>query len=303
MLQGIKGSLMKKQYAVQSPWVPVAFILLSMISLYAGASLAKTLFPAVGATGAISLRLGFGALLLLAVFRPWKSRLSTMPWRMLIGYGLSLGAMNTLFYLALKTVPLGIAIALEFTGPFALAILGSRRIRDFAWMLMALAGLLLLMPWSHEQASLDPLGVALALGAGVCWALYIVFGQKAGADHGSQSVAIGTLFAAVIAVPTGAFHAGWALLSPSLLPAGIGVAILTVFIPYTLEMKAMTRIPAATYGMLMSLEPAVGALCGMLFLHEHLTGFQWLAVALVVFASAGVAQSVPVTAAPLATDL
>ena len=201
--------------------------------------------------------------------------------------------MNTLFYLVLETVPLGIAIAIEFTGPLALAIFGSRQIRDFACLVMALVGLLLLMPWSSNQTALDPYGMVLALAAGCCWALYILFGQKAGAYHCSQSVAIGSFFAACVAVPTGAIHAGYALLSQALIPTGILVAILTVVVPYTLEMSAMTRLPAATFGILMCLEPAVGALCGMLFLHEHLTAVQWLAIMLIVLASLSVARGVP----------
>lgn len=266
---------------------PVVLLLVSMVSIQAGASLAKSLFPEVGAMGATAMRLGFGTVLLWIVFRPWRMQWRTLPWRMLLGYGISLGVMNSLFYLALETVPLGIAIALEFTGPLFLAIVGSRRPRDFVWVLLAIGGLLLLVPWSDQQAPLDPRGVAYALGAGVCWALYIVFGQKAGAEHGARSVAMGSAIAAMVAVPWGVMHAGMDLLAPALLPIGLGVAVLSMALPYTLEMMALTRLPVRTFGMLMSLEPAIGALAGFVILHEHLSALQWTAIAAVIIASAG----------------
>ena len=272
---------------VASVMLPVLLLLIAMFSIQLGASMAKSLFPVVGAMGATSLRLGFGTLLLWLVLRPWCMPWRTLPWRMLLGYGISLGVMNSLFYLALQTVPLGIAIALEFTGPLGLALLGSRRPRDVAWVALAVAGLLLLVPWSSQQAALDPLGVAYALGAGLCWALYIVFGQKAGADHGPQAVALGAAIAALVAVPWGVLESGMDLLAPALLPLGLGVAVLSMALPYSLEMIALTRLPTSTFGMLMSLEPAIGALCGFVFLHEHLGILQWLAILAVVIASAG----------------
>ena len=272
---------------VASVMLPVLLLLVAMFSIQVGASMAKSLFPVVGALGATSLRLGFGTLLLWLVLRPWRMSWRTLPWKMLLGYGISLGVMNSLFYLALQTVPLGIAIALEFTGPLGLALLGSRRPRDVAWVALAVAGLLLLVPWSSQHAALDPLGVAYALGAGLCWALYIVFGQKAGADHGPQAVALGAAIAALVAVPWGVLESGMDLLAPALLPMGIGVAVLSMALPYSLEMIALTRLPTSTFGMLMSLEPAIGALCGFVFLHEHLGILQWLAILAVVIASAG----------------
>ena len=272
---------------VASVMLPVLLLLVAMFSIQIGASMAKSLFPVVGAMGATSLRLGFGTLLLWLVLRPWRMSWRTLPWKMLLGYGISLGVMNSLFYLALQTVPLGIAIALEFTGPLGLALLGSRRPRDVAWVALAVAGLLLLVPWSSQHAALDPLGVAYALGAGLCWALYIVFGQKAGADHGPQAVALGAAIAALVAVPWGVLESGMDLLAPALLPMGIGVAVLSMALPYSLEMVALTRLPTSTFGMLMSLEPAIGALCGFVFLHEHLGILQWLAILAVVIASAG----------------
>jgi inner membrane transporter RhtA len=270
-----------------SVMLPVLLLLIAMFSIQIGASMAKSLFPVVGALGATSLRLGFGTLLLWLVLRPWRMPWRTLPWRMLLGYGISLGVMNSLFYLALQTVPLGIAIALEFTGPLGLALLASRRLRDVGWVVLAVAGLLLLVPWTQQHEALDPLGVAYALGAGLCWALYIVFGQKSGAEHGAQTVALGAAVAALVAVPWGVLESGMALLAPALLPVGIGVAVLSMALPYSLEMVALTRLPVRTFGMLMSLEPAIGALCGFAFLHEQLGLLQWLAIVAVVVASAG----------------
>lgn len=278
---------------------PILVLLAAMLSIQAGASLAKSLFPAVGALGATAMRLGIGAVILWIVFRPWKLDWRRLPWPTLLGYGVSLGVMNSLFYLALETVPLGIAVALEFTGPLALAIVGSRRARDAVWVVLAIAGLLLLVPWSENQQPLDPMGVAFALGAGVCWALYIVFGQKAGAEHGAQTVALGSAIAAIIAVPWGIAHAGSALLAPELLPIGLGVAVLSMALPYSLEMMALTRLPTSTFGMLMSLEPALAAICGLLFLHEHLTAMQWLAIAAIIVASAGATLGVKRTPVPI----
>lgn len=271
-------------------WQPVALLLVAMVSIQSGASLAKSLFPVVGASGATALRLGLATLLLAAVFRPWRLRIARGQWPPLLLYGVSLGLMNLMFYKALETVPLGIAIALEFAGPLAVALLGSRHLRDVAWVALAVAGLVLLVPDSGARA-LDPAGAAYALGAGACWALYIVFGQKAGSDHGPQTVAMGTFIAALVAVPFGIAQAGAALLSPALLPVALAVALLSTALPYSLEMVALTRMPTRTFGMLMSLEPAVGALCGLLFLHERLSVLQGLAIGAIIVASAGAAMT------------
>ncbi len=183
--------------------------------------------------------------------------------------------MNLLYYLALRTVPLGITVSLEFTGPLAVAVLSSRRAIDFLWICLAAAGLSLLLPIGHAQASIDPTGALFALGAGACWALYIVFGQKAGADYGPQAVALGSVIAAMIVVPVGIAKAGAALLTAAALPYGLVIALLSTALPYTLEMIALTRLPARTFGILMSVEPAFGALFGWAILHEVLTGLQW----------------------------
>ncbi|EIL98396.1 EamA family protein [Rhodanobacter denitrificans] len=276
-------------------------LLVSMVSYQCGASLAKHLFPLVGAQGATAYRLGLSALLLLLWRRPWRHA-GRRDWRVLWGYGLAMGAMNLVFYLSLRTIPLGIAVALEFTGPLALALFGSRRWLDFVWIALVVAGLALLLPLRGQLHALDPAGVMYALAAGAGWALYIVLGKKAGATHGADAVTLGTSIGALLAIPFGIAHAGSALLSPALLPYALGVAVLSSALPYSLEMVALTRLPARTFSTLLSLEPAIAAVAGVALLGERLSLLQWLAIATIIVAAAGTALSVqrPALAEPLA---
>ena len=271
--------------------VAIGLLLISMVSYQCGASLAKHLFPQVGAQGATAYRLGFSALMLLIWRRPWRRLGNQRDWRALWGYGLSMGAMNLVFYMSLRTIPLGIAVALEFTGPLVLALLGSRRLLDFVWIALVVAGLALLLPLRGGMHALDPVGVMYALAAGVGWALYIVLGQKAGASYGADAVTLGTSIAALVAIPFGVAHAGSALLSPALLPYALGVAVLSSALPYSLEMVALTRLPARTFSPLLSLEPAVAAMAGVILLQEQLRPLQWLAIVAIIVASAGTALS------------
>lgn len=270
-----------------STLVPVCLLIIAMISIQSGASLAKSLFPLVGAEGITTLRLSLGTLILFIIFRPWRMRFAAGSRLPLLIYGLSLGAMNYLFYLSLRTVPLGIAVALEFTGPLAVAMFSSRRPIDFIWVALAITGLGFLLPLGHDMGSIDPVGAACALGAGACWAIYIIFGQKAGGDHGPGTVAVGSLIAAIVFCPIGAWHAGSALLNVDILPMALAVAVLSTALPYSLEIIALPKIPARTFGTLMSLEPAMAALSGMIFLNEHLNQTQWLALAAIITASMG----------------
>ncbi len=272
--------------------LPVAAALLGMVSLQTGASLAKSLFPVAGPVGTVALRVGFGTLVLVAALRPWRTRITKTNWQPLAVYGIAIGVMNLCFYLALSRIPLGIAVALEFTGPLAVAVLSSHRPADFLWIGLAVAGLALILPLAHSGRAVDTLGVVFALGAGACWALYIVFGRKTGAHHGAQSVALGSLISAVIVVPAGLLGAPPALFSHSVLLLGLGVGILSTALPYALDMIALTRLPPRTFGVLMSLDPAVGALCGWLLLGEQLSLLQWTAIVLIVLASAGSAATV-----------
>lgn len=262
-----------------------------MASYQCGAAIAKMLFPMVGAEGATAYRLVFGAVILLVLRRPWRTRHAASNKRVLWGYGLSIGLMNLVFYLALQRIPLGIAVAAEFTGPLALALFHSRRWLDVVWIGLVVAGLLLLLPPGNAPTRLDPIGVLYALAAGVGWACYIVLGQKAGAVYGTDAVAWGTSVAALVAFPIGLAHAGHALFTPSLLLPALGIAILSSALPFTLEMMAMTRLPTRTFGTLLSLEPAFAALAGMMFLSEHLSLLQWFAIAAIIVASAGTVLS------------
>lgn len=272
--------------------LPVALLVIAMTSIQSGASLAKGLFPLIGASGTSALRLGLAAILLCLVMRPWRKRLTLRSCRSLLAYGLALGSMNLLFYLSLKTIPLGVAVALEFTGPLSLALLSSRRLPDFIWIALAAFGLWLLLPEVDGPAQLDPLGMLAALAAGVCWALYIVFGQKAGAEHGRETVALGCVVAALLVFPIGLWQAGSSLFSLELLPLALGVAVLSSALPYSLEMVALTRLPARTFSILMSMEPAIAALSGLLILHEQLSTNQWLAIGAIMLASAGAAATI-----------
>ncbi|MBO0366581.1 threonine/homoserine exporter RhtA [Pseudomonas shirazensis] len=266
---------------------PIGLLLIAMASIQSGASLAKGMFPLIGAQGTTTLRLVFASVIMLLILRPWRARMNSSTWRNVLIYGMALGGMNLLFYMSLRTVPLGIAVALEFTGPLAVAIFASRRAIDFLWIALAIAGLLLLIPVGQSASAVDLVGASYALGAGVCWALYILYGQKAGAEHGVQTAALGVVIAALFVAPIGVIHAGTALLNPALLPIALGVAVLSTALPYSLEMVALTRMPARTFGTLMSIEPAFGALSGLLFLGEKLTSGQWLAIAAIITASAG----------------
>ena len=270
-----------------SPFIPVTLLLVAMISLQGGASLAKSLFPEVGATGITALRLGLGTLMLCAIFKPWRLRFTREQRMPLLMYGLALGCMNFLFYLSLRTVPLGVAVALEFTGPLTLALLGTRRLLDLIWVVLAVAGLGFLLPFGDSMKAIDPLGAALAVGAGACWACYILAGQRAGAEHGPATVAMGSLIASLIFVPTGLAFAAPGIWHWSVVPVALLVALLSSAIPYSLEMVALTRLPARIFGTLMSLEPAVAALSGILFLGETLSLQQCLGLVAIVIASAG----------------
>ncbi|MET0230815.1 MAG: EamA family transporter [Rhodanobacteraceae bacterium] len=280
--------------------LPVGALLMGVLSFQLGAALAKQLFPLVGAQGATAIRLGLGALILWIVRRPWRNLARRHDWASLVGYGLTLGLMNLFFYMALRTLPLGIAVALDFLGPLAVALAGSRRVLDLLWVALVIAGLALLLPYGASSQPLDPVGVLYALAAAVGWAAYILLGRRAGAAFGDDAVALGTAIGALVAVPVGVAHAGSALFSLAALPFAVGVAVLSSALPYSLEMYALTRLPARTIGILFSLEPAVGALLGLLFLDEYLSAFQWLAIAAIIVASIGAvitARDAPVEAA------
>jgi len=212
---------------------------------------------------------------------------------LLMAYGLSLGTMNFVFYQAIRTIPLGIAVGLEFTGPLAVALLASRRHLDFLWLALAVLGVGLLLPLSGTDHAVDLTGVGFALAAGVCWALYIVFGQRAGRAMGAAAPTWGMLIAACEIVPLGFLDAGTAMVGPAVLPLGFAVAVLSSALPYSLEMIALRRLTAKTYGTLMSVEPALAALAGLVLLGEQLSHTQWLGIGAVMVASIGTLGNEP----------
>ncbi|EGQ5279978.1 threonine/homoserine exporter RhtA [Enterobacter hormaechei] len=270
-----------------SVWMPVAVILIAMMSIQSGASLAKSLFPLVGAPGVTALRIALGTLILVVIFKPWRLRFKKEQRLPLLFYGLALGGMNYMFYLSIQTIPLGIAVALEFTGPLAVALFSSRRPVDFIWVILAVLGLWFLLPLGQSVSQVDLSGAALALGAGACWAVYILTGQRAGEEHGPATVALGSLIAAIIFVPIGMAQATDSIWQWSILPVGLAVAILSTALPYSLEMIALTRLPTRIFGTLMSMEPALAAISGMIFLGETLTLVQTLALCSIIAASMG----------------
>lgn len=283
---------MNEAPAVRRPLTlpPIPAVLLAVVSVQGGAAFAKEVFPALGAAGTAGLRISLSALMLCAVMRPPLARLTRAQWSAAIPYGVVLGAMNLSFYLALARIPLGLAVTLEFVGPLALAVFGSRRVLDFLWVLLAAVGIALIAPWRGGLGALDVLGVLLALFAGGCWAAYILLGGRVSrAFPGAQGVATGMLFASLTVLPFSFAEGLAARLTPPLFAAGLAVALLSSAVPFTLEMMALRVLPSRTFGILMSLEPAAAALSGLVFLREQLTVTQWLALVFVSAASAGAA--------------
>jgi inner membrane transporter RhtA len=270
----------------RSEVVPAPVLVLgSIASVQSGAAVATRLFPQVGPAGAVFLRLALSAVLLVTLVRP-KLRATARPDLMLvICFGLLLAAMNGMFYLALARIPLGIAVTVEFLGPLGVAVAGSRRVLDLMWVLLAVVGVSLL---ASGGGQLDIVGVVLAASAGVCWAGYILLSQRVGRVFpGLSGLAIALVVGGVAIAPFGVAAGGTTLLRPSVLAKGAAVAVLSSAIPYSLELAALRRLRAAVFGVLMSLEPAMGALSGLVFLNQHLRLHEWLAIGAVMLASIG----------------
>ena len=265
---------------------PVPAVLLSIISVQGGAAIAKGLFPVLGPAATSSLRIGLSAIILVLFNRPNLRDLSPAQWKAVALYGLTLGAMNIVFYQAIARIPLGLGVTLEFIGPLVLALAGSKRALDFLWVVLAAAGIVLIAPWSNN--GLDLLGVVLALLAGAFWAGYIVMGGRISKImDGGKAVSIGMMFATALILPFAIADGLLINFKPQMLFFGFALALLSSAIPFTLEISALRKMPAKTFSILMSLEPAAAALSGLIFLHEYLSVYEWLAVALVVIASAG----------------
>jgi inner membrane transporter RhtA len=268
-----------------------AMVLGSILSVQSGAALATTLFDRVGPGGGAMLRSAFGAAILILVGHRSLRELRRSQLRDVALFGLILAAMNLSFYAAIDRIPLGVAVTLEFTGPLAVAVFGSRRRRDLLWALLAAAGILLLSD-GFGGGGIDTLGAGLALLAGALWACYILQSARVGATYpGLGGLACATTISAVLVFPVGIGQGAGDLLDPGVLAIGLGVGLLSSAIPYALELEALRRLPNAVFGVLMSLEPAVAALIGFLALSQDLAATEVAAIALVVIASAGALRS------------
>ena len=266
-----------------------ALVIGGIVSIQVGAAIATTLFDEVGPGGAVFLRILFAAIVLVALWRP-SLRLPESGGRDVLALGVVLGAMNLTFYEALDRIPLGIAVTLEFVGPLTVAVLGSRRWLDLVWVGLAAAGLLLLS--ALPGSDLDALGCAFALFAGACWGLYIIVTARVGrALPGGSGLAIAMAIAAAVTLPFGLVDGGVGLIDGELLAIAFGVAILSSAIPYSFELEALRRLPESTFGVLMSLEPAVAATAGFVVLDQGLASREVVAVGLVLAASAGALSS------------
>ncbi|MGB3202483.1 MAG: EamA family transporter [Nodosilinea sp.] len=267
-------------------------VIAAIASTQLGSTLAKSLFGQVGPLGMVLLRVGLSALVLVAWCRPrWRGHLR-QDYRLLVAFGLSLAVMNALFYCAIARIPIGVAVALEFSGPLTVALLHSRRWLDGLWVALAAVGIVLLSPLNTP--ALDGLGVVLALLAGVAWGSYIVLSARMGqAFRGGEGLALSMVVGALVLLPIGVIADGQALLSPSILLLGLGVALLASTLPYTLEMAALRRMPVNVFGVLMSLEPAIAAGLSFLWLGETLTLTMVGAIGLVTLAAAGISLSQP----------
>ncbi len=275
----------------------VGMVLGGILSVQFGGALAATMFDRAGPAGMVSLRLCGAALVLMLLVRPrWRGR-SRADWAVIAAFGLSLAAMNGLFYEALARMPIGAAVTVEFLGPLGLAAVLSRRLQHLGWVLMAAAGVFLLGYGS--LTGLDAAGVVLALGAGACWAGYILLSAETGRrSAGLDGLALASAAAALMLLPIGVTSAGSVLMAPDVLLVGLAVALLSSVVPYALELTALRALASRVFGVLMSLEPAAAALAGLLVLGQVLTPVQFLAVALVVVASVGAARSPAMTPLP-----
>ena len=264
---------------------PLVLVLLAIGSVQLGAAFAKSLFATLGPMTVVFLRLALAALVLLLLVRPNWSALRASQWRITLGFGAILALMNLSYYLALQRLPLGLTVTIEFIGPLSVALWHSRRALDFVWVLLAAGGIALLNPFGGE---IDAQGFWLALAAGVCWAAYIVLGEKLGGTlPGAQGLSLAMTMGAVFLMPVGV-HASDAIATHyALLPVAFAVAILSSALPYSCEIEALRRMPKRVFGILMSLEPAVAALIGFVVLHEMLSKMQILAIVMVMIASYG----------------
>jgi inner membrane transporter RhtA len=279
---------------------PRALLLVAVAvgSVQFGAALARTLFDDAGPAGTVLVRVGIAAVVLVLLWRPGLRGHARDEWRLVAAFGGSLAVMNLCFYEALDRIPLGLAVTFEFVGPLGVALAGSRRLLDLAWVALAGAGILLIA--APGTSDLDPLGVAYALAAGGAWAAYILLSARTGRVFpGGGGLALAMCVAAALLLPLGIAEAGDSLLDAEVLLVGAGVAMLSSAIPYSAELEALRLMPEHVFGVLLSLEPAVAALAGYLLLDQELGARDLAGIALVMAATAG---AVAGTRAPIPRD-
>jgi inner membrane transporter RhtA len=268
--------------------LPAELLVLGGIgSVQFGSAFADKLFPQAGPGGVVLLRLLLSAIILLAVARPALRGRTRADLSAAVTFGLVLAGMNWSFYEALNRLPLGAAVTIEFTGPLVVAVAGSRRLLDVIWVVLAAGGVLLLA-LRGSQHGIRALGVVLALVAATCWALYILLSQRVGRSFARlDGLAIALGVGTFLVLPAGIVQGGSALVHPSIVAGGLAVAMLSSLIPYSLEITALRRLSAYRFGLLMSLQPAVAALAGVIVLGQPLTVVLTIALAMVVVASIG----------------
>jgi len=266
----------------------LVLLFIAMISMQSSGALAKTLFDQFPVLTISAMRLLLGSLILAVIFKIWQVNFKQVKWSSIISYGIALAGMNALFYLSIHRIPLGIAVAFEFIGPLSVALFHVRQKFDFIWVGLAVLGLVLLFPFDQAKQSLDPIGIAFALAAGACWALYIIAGQRPSGVSGNHTVCLG-MFVGMLCLMPIALFSGMPLqvFEPSNLIYFIALAILASALPFSLEMIALRNLSALSFGTLMSLEPAIAAFSGFIFLNEQLLWTQWLALATIISASIG----------------
>ncbi|EPF74072.1 hypothetical protein P253_01985 [Acinetobacter indicus CIP 110367] len=284
---GVGGALMQNAQLLS-----VLFMVLSMTSYQISASFAKQLFEVLDPLTVTILRLCFAAIIICLMFRSWKiiSRLSFLKWRDLLCYSAALCLMNVLFYMSLGKLPQGIAVGLEFIGPLGLALLSIKQRSDYIWVLLAILGIALMVPWGQANSdNFSVFGTLCALGAGFCWALYIYFGQRVVQQNiGMHALTIAISLAALTLLPIGLYHNAAALVDTQYWGKAIAIAILATAIPYALDLKALQHLSKLSYGTLSSLSPALAALTGLVLLGEQISLLQWVALFCVMLASVGV---------------
>ncbi|AOA59821.1 EamA family transporter [Acinetobacter larvae] len=273
-------------------FIAVLYMIMSMVSYQISASFAKQLMTVLDPFSVVTLRLCFAAIMIIVMFRSWKilKRLPYLQWRHLLLYSASVCLMNVLFYASLGRLPQGIAVGLEFLGPLALALLSVQRRSDLVWVLLAIAGIALMVPWQQAtEHNFSFLGAAFALGAGCCWASYIYFGQKVARQNiGMHGLSIAISLSAAVLLPISLWHNPDAVLNTQYWKPALLIALLATAIPYALDLLALRQLSKLSYGTLSSLSPAIAAIAGMLLLKEHITFWQSLALLCIMTASVGV---------------